>query len=308
MSRLVLTLLLLSTVALLAACGDEIEVNNGLRSKLRIASGQYVDDGFPVDTRADAGVVAQTPVVDGGVLPPPRVSQVDSLNNSVKRGTAGKNLRVVVSQNARTVAIGLEGDPGYWVVPVAARSIEFAPDLELSASVDFDRSILLGPARVWFAASDESGHYGPARSLDLTILDDIPSAPFVVSLSWTANVDLDLVVVQPDGKVVTNKAVRSAADGPSAARIDLDSNAGCVLDGHRVENALFTQTPIGEYRVFVRQASACGVPTTGWTVRLLRDGTEVQRISGASYAYETDLPNGGPTGPGRFALMFTIGG
>jgi hypothetical protein len=242
------------------------------------------------------------------VLPPPRVSQVDSLNNSVKRGTAGKNLRVVVSQNARTVAIGLEGDPGYWVVPVAARSIEFAPDLELSASVDFDRSILLGPARVWFAASDASGHYGPPRSLDLTILDDIPSAPFVVSLSWTANVDLDLVVVQPDGKVVTNKAVRTAADGPSAARIDLDSNASCVLDGHRIENALFTQTPLGEYRVFVRQASPCGVPTTGWTVRVLREGMEVQRISGASYAYETDLPNGGPAGPGRFALRFNIGG
>jgi hypothetical protein len=301
-------LALISTLAWLGACDDEIEVTNGLAAKLRVAGGQYREDDFPADTTLTTPVVPPTPVSDGGVLPPPRISSLESLNNSVKRGTVGKNIRVVVSENARTVAIGLEGDPGYWLVPVAARSIEFAPDLELSATLDFDRTILLGPARLWFAASDADGHYGAPRSLDLTILDDVPSAPLLVSLTWTANVDLDLVVLQPDGKVVTNKAVRSAADGPSAARIDLDSNAGCVIDGHRSENALFTQTPIGEYRVFVRQASACGVPTTGWTVRVLREGVEVDRISGASYAYETDLPNGGPSGPGRLALRFNIGG
>lgn len=305
--RSALALALLSALALLA-CGDEIEVTNGLEAKLRVAGGQFKEDGFPVDTSTDAGVAPPAPVSDGGVLPPPRVSTVESLNNSIKRGTVGKNLRVVVSENARTVAIGLEGDPGYWLLPVAARSIEFAPDLELSATLDFDRKLLLGPHKLWFAASDKDGRYGAPRSLDLTILDDVPLAPIVVSLSWTANVDLDLVIVQPDGKVVTNKAVRSAADGPSAARIDLDSNSGCVLDGHRAENALFTATPIGEYRVFVRQASPCGLPSTGWTVRLLREGVEVDRISGASYAFETDLPNGGPSGPGRLALRFNIGG
>jgi hypothetical protein len=53
-----------------------------------------------------------------------------------------------------------------------------------SGCVDFDRSMSLGLAKVWFAASDADGRYGPARALDLTILDDVPSAPLVVSLSW----------------------------------------------------------------------------------------------------------------------------
>lgn len=306
--RPVFALALLALLALVGACGDEIEVTNGLKAKLRVAGGQFKEDDFPVDTSTDASAARPTPAGDGGVLLPPRITTVESLNNSIKRGTVGKTLRVVVAENARTVAIGLEGDPGYWLVPIDARSIEFAPDLELNATLDFDRKLLLGPHKLWFAASDKDGHYGAPRSLDLTILDDVPAAPIVVSLTWTANVDLDLVVVQPDGKVVTNKAVRTAADGPSAARIDLDSNSGCVLDGHRAENALFTATPIGEYRVFVRHASPCGLPSTGWTVRLLREGVEVDRISGASYAFETDLPNGGPSGPGRLALRFNIGG
>ena len=299
---------LIALLALICACDDQVEVTNGLEAKLRVASAQYLEDGYPVDTKTDAGVVPPAPVSDGGVLPPPRISSLESLNNSVERGMVGKTVRVVTSENARTVAIGLEGDPGYWLIPVAARSIEFAPDLELSAALDFDRSLPVGPTKVWFAASDADGRYGPARSLDLTILDDVPSAPLVVSLSWSANFDLDLVVVQPDGKVVTNKAVRSATEGPNAAKIDLDSNSACVFDGHRMENALFTQTPPGEYQVYVRQASSCGLPTTGWSVRLLREGVELDRSTGASYAFETDLPNGGPTGPGRLALRFNIGG
>ena len=303
---------LVSALALLvvaqAACDDQVEVTNGLEAKVRVAAAQYVEEGYPVDTQADAAVAPPVPVADGGVLPPPRISSLESLNNSVVRGSVGKGIRVVTSENARTVAIGREGDPGYWLIPVAARSIEFAPDLELSAALDFDRSLPVGKAKVWFAASDADGRYGPPRALELTILDDVPSAPLVVSLSWTANFDLDLLIVQPDGKVITNKAVRSAMDGALAAKIDLDSNSACVFDGHRMENALFSTSPPGEYQVYVRLASSCGLPTTGWTVRLLREGVEMDRANGVSYAYETDLPNGGPTGPGRLALRFTIGG
>ena len=249
-----------------------------------------MDKGYPVDTQADAAALPPVPVADGGVLPPPRISSIESLNNSVVRGSVGKGIRVVTSENARTVAIGLEGDPGYWLIPVAAHSIEFAPDLELSAALDFDRSLPVGKAKVWFAASDAEGRYGPARALELAILDDVPSAPLVVSLSWTANFDLDLLIVQPDGKVITNKAVRSATDGALAAKIDLDSNSACVFDGHRKENALFRSTPPGEYQVYVRLASSCGLPTTGWTVRLIREGVELDRASGVSYAYEPICP------------------
>ena len=34
----------------------------------------------------------------------------------------------------------------------------------------------------------------------------------------------------------------------------------------------------------------------------------ISEVHGATYAYETTLPNAGPSGPGRLALQFNIGG
>lgn len=296
----------------LAACGDEVQVDNGLLANVRVANAQFEDRSFPVNTSigADASVPVQPvqPVGDGGVVGPPNIVTIDSQNNSVKRGTINKSLRVVVDQGATTVAIGLAGDRGYWRVPVSIHSVEFAPSLELTATLEFDRSLMIGPARLWFAAADASGKYGAPKALDLVILDDAPLAPMVVSLDWTQNVDLDLVVMRPDGSLLTNKATRSAGAGADAPKIDIDSNGNCVLDGHREENAIFTAVPVGAYSVYVRLAASCGVPETGWRVRLLRDGQQITEVHGAAYAYETTLPNGGPSGPGRLALQFNIGG
>ncbi|MDB4991557.1 MAG: hypothetical protein JWN04_6735 [Myxococcaceae bacterium] len=291
----------------LTSCGDEVQVDNGLRAAVRVANAQFEDRRFPVDITSDAAVPVQL-LADGGTSTPPDIVSINSLNNSVVRGTVNKDLRVVVGQGATTVAIGLEGERGYWVTPVSTHSVEFSPALELTATLQFDRTLPVGPARLWFAAADATGHYGAPGSLDLTIRDDVPQAAMVLSLDWTEDMDLDLVVALPDGSTLTNKATRSTAAGANAPRIDLDSNASCVIDAHRSENAIFTAVPSGSYTVYVRLAAACGVPETGWRVRLSRDGQVINTVNGVSYAYETNLPHGGPSGPGRMALHFDIGG
>jgi hypothetical protein len=303
-------LFLLALVAALSGCTDDnVEVQTGLEAKLRVANAQYEPGGFPVDVGSDAMAPAPVTLPDGGMVGPPTVVTIESQNNSVKRGTIGKTLRVIASPTTRTVAIGLAGDAGYWLIPVALHSVEFDPNLELSARLDFDRTLPLGPTKLWFAAVDAENKIGPARALDLTILDDIPTAPLVVSLTWTSDMDLDLVVVHPDGSVLTNKAVRPAPSSNGiVGQIDLDSNGNCIVDGHRAENASYSAFGAGEYKVYVRQAQACGQPLTGWHVRVLRDGNEITQSSGSFYASEIDLPNGGPTGPGRLALSFDVGG
>ena len=307
--RFVLAAMLTAALSF-AACGDEVQVDNGLTANVRVANAQFQDRDFPVDTNisADAAVPVQPAASDGGVVGPPGIVTIDSQNNSVKRGTINKSLRVVVDPGATTVAVGLAGQRGYWLSPVTIRSVEFAPSLELTVTLEFDRSLAIGPARLWFAAANAAGQYGAPRPLDLVILDDAPRAAMVVSLDWTQNVDLDLVVQRPDGTLLTNKATRSAGASADSPKIDIDSNSACVLDGHREENAIFTSIPVGAYAVYVRLAAACGVPETGWRVRLLRDGQQVSEVHGATYAYETTLPNAGPSGPGRLALQFNIGG
>ncbi len=285
------------------ACGDgQVATTSGLNAKLRVAGGEYIQGSFP----AIVSTAPPAPAPDGGVLPPPTVSFGSSPNNTVHPGEISKSISIIAAQNTRTVAVGLASDPGYWIVPVSVRSIEFAPNFEVALALDFDRSIAPGKVQILFAAADEEKRYGPAGAKDFAVSDDVPVAPFVVSLRWTADMDLDLLVVRPDGTLLSNKAVRAASDDPNQ-RIDFDSNIGCQIDGHRIENAIFNSLSAGLYQVYVRTSSACGIAESGWTVRLLRDGQEISRTVGVSDAWEVDLPNGGPEGPGRFATSFSIG-
>ncbi|HEY6881067.1 MAG TPA: hypothetical protein VI299_23740 [Polyangiales bacterium] len=297
-------------VALAAGgCIDgSIEAASGSEAKLRVLAAQYQPGDFPVDVTSDAGAPAPAPLPDGGSIEPPRIVTLDVLSTRVPRGSSERSLRMIASQATRTVAIGLPGDPGYWLVPVGSVSLEFSPSYEVSVSYELDRSIPAGPLKVWVAGIDKDGHVGAPRALDLNVVEDVPSAPLVVSLTWTHDVDLDLLIVQPDGNVLTNKPTAVSGTGSIQGTIDLDSNSSCVIDGHRTENAAYTAASAGLYKVYVKQAGSCGLPYTGWTVRVLRDGTEISRAAGAAYAYETDLPNGGPEGTGRFALSFNIGG
>lgn len=301
-------LLAFACLLVLAACADDaIDTRSGLSAKLRLSNGQFKPGHFPVDVGSDAGP-APIPLADGGAIAPPSVVTYDIVTTTAERGTVGKSFRVIVTPVTRTVAIGLEGDDGYWLVPVASPSLEYAPNLELGANFDLDYSLPLGPAKIWLAAIDKDGVVGAARALEITIVDDLPKAPLVLSLSWNSNADLDLVIVHPDGTVLSNKSQPGPTSPGIAGKFDLDSDANCIADGHRMENAAYTAASAGLYNVYVRQSASCGFPVTGWTVRVLRDGNEISRASGAAYAYETDLPNGGPNGPGRFALSFNVGG
>jgi hypothetical protein len=291
------------------ACIDgSVDTTSGVDAKLRIIGGQFESGDFPVDVTVDAGMQAPAQLPDGGTVEVPRIVTVDVLNTRVPRGATSRSLRMIASSVTRTVAIGLQGDTGYWLVPVGSISLEYSPSFEVAATYELDRSIPVGPLKIWLLPIDKAGHAGVPAALDLTVTDDVPVAPLVVSLTWTQNVDLDLLIVQPDGTKLTNKISAPVNTSSIQGSIDLDSNSGCVLDGRRSENASYTAATAGVYQVYVREAASCGVPYTGWTVRVLRDGSEITRATGAAYAYETDLPNGGPDGPGRFALSFSIGG
>lgn len=297
------------------ACSEGIEVSSGLPSQMRVTGGEYLSTDFPVafePAPEDASTAsADDPDAGDAGAPPPSVVLISSPSSRVPIGTANKAATAFVSPNARTVAVALEGEPGYFRVPVGVESFENSPNLEVKVALTFAPTIQPGLRRIWFAAADEQGDYGYGRYFEVEFVDPAKTAPLAVSLDWSTNMDLDLLVRLPDGSELAPRRYVSAggdriASSDDTPSINIDSLAGCAVDGLRKETATFPAPEPGSYEVFVRVNSPCGLPSAGWTLRVLRNGEEIGNASGATYAWEADTKNGGPNGPGRFALRFNV--
>lgn len=293
---------------IVASCGDAVPMRSGLEASLRVRSARYVEAPFPQGSDPDAGA----PSPDGGATAlPPVVAVVQSANLTIRQGQRAKEFTGSVSFNARTVAVGLDGDRGYWLVPVEQADVDLPPNLAFRAVTDFASDLPLGTRDILFAAVDASGRVGPRRSLPLTVRSSLPDAPLAVVLDWDRAVDLDLTVYLPDGTALSARGLRGAdgawtrarATGP---RVDLNANGGCVIDGTNAETATFPSPGPGRYEVRVRMFASCGEPVAHWRVRVLRAAEVVSEAVGASYATEVDAPGSGPEGDGRRALTFTL--
>jgi hypothetical protein len=105
-----------------------------------------------------------------------------------------------------------------------------------------------------------------------------------VTLTWQADVDVDLYVTDPAGDTVYygNRNVSSGGE------LDRDNMCGDFEWG-RPENVYWPQAgaPAGEYTVKVRYYGSCGSedPTVAWTVRVIVGGT-AQSFTGVLAPYD----------------------
>ena len=114
---------------------------------------------------------------------------------------------------------------------------------------------------------------GACHTFDLV---KVGSGDVQVTLSWNVDSDVDLHVVDPQGNEVYwgNKSV------PSGGELDLDSNAGCRIDGVRNENVTWQgNAPNGTYKVRVDYWRSCGVEETDYTVRI-NNGSRTSTFTG----------------------------
>jgi hypothetical protein len=251
-----------------------------------------------------------------GALPPsspgaPAVASIDLLTNSVWPGETGKALAGALGSGATATAIALSGDEGYWILPAGVPDFS-APTLPtFRTTASFSAALRPGPYTFQVQAVDASGHLGPPSTQTLTALDGPPSTPtpqgaLVVSLTWDTEADLDLHVVDPAGNEIYHGApLTFDADGGIAGELDFDSNAGCVIDGHREEDVTWAGAPpSGHYRVLVDTPSLCGQPVAHWTVRATLHGASVGSAAGTSLDSDTWGPH--DRGDGLLALQFDV--
>ncbi|HEX2449961.1 MAG TPA: hypothetical protein VHJ69_02410 [Gemmatimonadales bacterium] len=167
-----------------------------------------------------------------------------------------------------------------------------------------DAALLLGIAQniplrdldLMFAVADPAGAIGPYARLSTTVTT-VGTGDVQVTLSWDSDSDVDLHVIDPAGEEIYYAHTRAASGG----ELDLDSNAGCSIDGVRNENITWPvgAAPRGTYTVRVDYWSSCGVPSTSYSVRV-NAGGNVQIFTGSF----TGPGDQGGAGSGRNITTF----
>ena len=166
-----------------------------------------------------------------------------TLNAAVVSTTPFQTLYVYVG--SKTVGLVTEaagGVDGYYELRLPSTQTT------TTALLAFAQTIPLPEFELLFAVADASGAIGPFVGLSTTVTS-VGTGDVQVTLSWDANADVDLHVVDPAGEEIpTRTGVRRAA-----ASSNLDSNAGCAIDGIRNENITWPvgQAPRGQYTVRV---------------------------------------------------------
>lgn len=172
------------------------------------------------------------------------------------------------SGNFTDVFIAVDGVDGYY-------------QLTLPGNVTTQDLLLTAASR--FAQQNFTLSYGIGNGGGLTGQTTVPvttvnvgAGDVQVSVSWDAESDVDLHVVQPDSEEVWYGNDSTAVGG----KLDLDSNPACSIDHVKNENITFSAPPTGTYKVRVDYYDACGVEGTNYVVTVRRKGHPTETFTG----------------------------
>ena len=197
----------------------------------------------------------------------PNIAKIDAPGAIINGGTV--ELRIEVDdlsklddvRQALVQVPSAEGFEGYFTAPVAREGnvliVELRLDSDVSPGGERAAAFLSGlpdnTLDVFLSLVDRFGNIGEAFRLTLDAVL-VGSGEVQVSLSWDTATDLDLHVVSPNG--IELYWGRRSGDGGA---LDLDSNAGCGIDGVNNENINWPteNAPRGEYIVRVNFWSDC---------------------------------------------------
>lgn len=149
-------------------------------------------------------------------------------------------------------------------------------------------------------AGGAGSSYGGSQAIPVQ-LTNVGTGDVQVNVTWDVDSDVDLHMVEPSGA-----EIYYGNPGPSSTggQLDLDSNAGCAIDGKRSENVTWPtgRAARGSYTVRVDYFSACGVSRTNYVVTINAKGQEPQVLNGSFVAGDADH---GGAGAGRMIKTFT---
>lgn len=207
----------------------------------------------------------------------------------------GGSVRIVVTSPTafQTLSLGAgEGVTGFYRVDLPA------PVTQVSLIVTVSQAFNFSPIPAMFSLTAPGGPEGDATVGLIEVLR-VGTGEVQVSAAWDAQTDVDLHVIDPNGEEIYWAHTNAASGG----MLDLDSNAGCMIDGKRNENVTwpFGSAPRGTYTVRLDYWSACGKPQTRWVVTVRVQGQSPQTFTGTF----TGSGDEGGAGSGEQIVQFT---
>lgn len=284
---------------LLASCSssDSDDKNYLEENFFTVQNASYVEGSMPVPTVNDA------------------IGTVSVNRNMIAGGSSIITLTSPVQLSSLLVSIDDEKAGGYYELPLTAVSglqahtrpamttYTYVAYLQLSQGLDENFEIVVaartldGAITQWWSSNVR---YVAAGTGDLQ-----------VSLTFNNEKDVDLYVVEPNGHVIfygnreaylygmryLNGENYDAASDTVVIGLDLDSNAGCSIDGVDNENVSITKEYLqkGKYQVWVNLYSNCDPSIeTLWGITALFEGQPITVSYGSNPAagkYEVNAPS-----------------
>lgn len=226
----------------------------------------------------------------GGAPPASSGAQVVNVTggSTLINGGSAQITVAAATGNFTDVFVTVEGAEGYYQLTFPATvTVE---DLLLTAAQHLPRHSF----NISYGIGSGGG-VGGTHSVPVSVVP-VGAGDIQVSVSWDAESDVDLHVVQPDAEEVYYGNTTSAAGG----QLDLDSNAGCSIDHVKNENITYPNPPSGTYVVRVDYYDSCTVGATNYVVTVQRKGHPPQTFTGQF----TGTGDGGAAGSGTTITNF----
>ena len=289
----------------------------------------FRSDGEIQPLQSEYGVVEYAPFPEGGnAAAAVRATAVGGTLSVISGGTFVLDLAYEGDPSGAQALIGLDDHGGYLVVSldvvrqVAAQSARGTPIAPAYATplrpgaprpaAVAENHILIpvnlpegtlpdGTRETWamkVAIRDAAGRINDIQDADLSVAE-AESGTLRVTLSWDTATDVDLHVIEPGGTEI----YYGNRSSPTGGALDLDSNAGCGIDGVKQENIYWDLPANGTYTIGVDFWSDCpddegnGLPAN-W--RVVVSGCGIEEETTGSFSAGTS--DGGSTGFTELAL------
>jgi hypothetical protein len=248
---------------------------------------------------ASGGTGAAPATFHAGSLPAPHGTVTATAPNPAMGINGGStNFELTASGTIVTVYVSVDGESGYWEIPVPAGTTVADILLTFAEQIAMGRTV-----NIIFEVVDTAGNVS-APVMTPTQIIVVGTGDVAVALSWDADNDLDLHVVDPTGNEVYYGNTLSP-DG-TIMLLDLDSNAGCAIDGINNEHVVWPhgKAPHGTYTVRVDNWQNCQSAAANYVVTVEVTGQAPKTFQGSFAA--SDPGDNGSAGAGTTITTFTF--